>query len=342
MYQQVAKQIAQGNLSPLYVLYGAETYFIGKMIAHLKKFVLGHDSDDMNYMVFDLEQTAVETMIQEAETLPFIGDQRLIIGKNAWFLTGLRGKMDVEHQLDILTAYAESPLDSSIIVLTVHYDKLDERKKIVKHLKKGGTFVNFSPLKQGELNTWIKREVSQYGCHIEPEAIARLIQLAGNDLQLLHEECNKLVTYVGEGGTVSVQNVEEMIPRTLEEDVFKLINYVGKMDIEGALGVYYDLLKKREEPLKILSLIARQFRIILQVNDLTSRGYSHKQIATKLRLHPYAVKIAFEQGKQFSERHLRRLLLQANRTDYAIKSGQKEKALALEWYILSLNRWVRS
>lgn len=306
----------------------------------MKKHTLTDGADDFNYSVFDLEQVPVETLIQEAETLPFMGDKRLIVGQNAWFLTGSKGKTEVHHDLDALTAYAESPLDSSVVALTVQHNKLDERKKLVKQLKKNGTAVNFAPLAPSELRAWIKRKVSQYGASIQPEAVEKLIQQVGNDLQLIHQECAKLATYVGEGGTVTSEHIADMIPRTLEEDIFKLIDYMGKMKIEGALGVFYDLLKKREEPLKILALIARQFRIMLQVKELSSRGYSQKQIASTLGLHPYPVKIAAQQSELFSDKALKTLLLQANKTDYAIKSGQKEKTLALEWYILSVNRWA--
>lgn len=341
LYQKVVKQIEQGDGSPLYVLYGTETYLLEEMLTHIKKHTLSDGNDDFNYAVFDLEQTPVETLIEEAETLPFMGEKRLIVGHNAWFLTGSRGKMEVDHQLDVLTSYAASPLDSSIIVLTVQHDKLDERKKLVKHLKKYGTAVKFAPLDQKELPAWINRKMQAFGVSINPDASARLIRLIGTELQLIQQECAKLATYVGEGGTVTVEHVNTMIPRSLEEDVFKLVDYLGKMHIEGALGVFYDLLKKREEPLKILSLITRQFRIILQVHELSSRGYSQKQIASQLGLHPYPVKIAAQQGGRFSDKALRTLLLEANRTDYAIKSGQKEKALALEWYILSVNRWAK-
>lgn len=334
MYQKVAKDIQQGKWSPLYVLYGTETYLIEEMVRHMKINALSGNADDFNYAVFDLEQVPVESMLQEAETLPFMGDRRLVIGQNAWFLTGAKAKKEVSHNLDALAAYTESPSDSSVVVLTVLHSKLDERKKLVKQLKKCGTVMNFKGLGTAQLRAWIKRKVSQYGAMIDSAAVEKLVQQTGNDLRLIHQECVKLATYVGEGGTITIQHVGVMVPRALEEDIFKLVDYMGKMKIEGALGVFYDLIKKREEPLKILSLIARQFRIMLQVKEMSLRGYSQKQTASALGLHPYAVKIAAEQGKQFSDKQLGALLLEAKKTDYAIKSGQKDKTLAIEWYLL--------
>lgn len=342
MIQKIAKQIQQGVSSPLYVLYGTETYLVEEMLTHMKEHILGEGADDFNFASFDLEREPIETLIQEAETLPFIGDKRLIIGRNAWFLTGSKGKTEVNHDLKALAAYIQTPLDSSIVVLVVPHSKLDARKKLVKEIKKQGVIVDCEPLKPAALRTWIKRAVARYGADIAPEAIEGLVQKVGNDLRLLRQECHKLATYVGEGGSIALNHVEKMIPRSLEDNVFKLIDEMGKMNIAGALDIFYDLVKKREEPIKILALMARQFRIILQVKELNARGYSQKQAASTLGLHPYPVKIAAQQGQLFSERSLQKLLLEANRTDYAIKSGQKEKTLAVEWYLLSMKQWVRA
>lgn len=313
---------------------------MNEMVKHMKKHALDEEADDVNYAVFDLEQEPIETVVEEAETLPFIGNRRLIVAHNAWFLTGSRVKKMVEHRLDQLEAYAQSPLETSILVLTVPHEKLDERKKCVKAIKKQGLTVKLTPLGKSQLPKWIQQKIEHFGARIEAEAAQLLIRLAGSDLQLLYQECAKLATFVGPGETVTSEHVKAMIPRSLEEDIFKLVNHIGKKQNESALGIFYDLLKRREEPLKILSLITRQFRIMLQVRELMSQGYSQKQMAAKLGLHPYAVKIAATQSRQFSNQALQTLLREAKSTDYAIKSGQKEKTLAVEWYLLGLNKWV--
>lgn len=342
MYDKIVKQIRQRKFSPLYVFYGTETYLQEELIKQLQAHVLSDGMDDFNYAAYDLEQEPVERLVQEAETLPFMGDKRLVVGRNAWFLTGVRGKSDVKHAIDALATYAEQPLDSAVVVLTVAHAKLDERKKLVKQLKKKGTVVPFAPLRPRELVKWVQAEIAQHKAKIDPRAAEQLVQRIGTELGTLHQECVKLATHAGEGGTVTPELVETMVPRTLEEDVFKLIDCLGKKAVDGALSIFYDLLKKREEPLKILSLIARQLRMMMQVKTLSAQGYAQPQIAKVLGVHPYPVKIAAAQAGRFSDRALEQLLLEASRTDYAIKSGQKEKTLAVEWYLLSFNNFTRA
>lgn len=330
------QQIRNGDISPLYIVYGTEPLLQKALLRLLAQTVLAEGDNVLNYAVFDLEQVPVEHLVQDAETPPFMAEQRLIVGKNAWFLTGTKGKTAVDHHVDALVAYSKAPMESSVVVLTVEHEKLDERKKWVKQLKQNSHVIQLTPLKHGKLRTWVRENVKQKGADITTEAIETLLLRTGESLQLLDQECEKLVTYAGTGGTVTPDMVETLIPRTLEENVFKLVDCVARMQIDDALAVFYDLIKKREEPLKILALMIRQFRLILLVKALSTRGYTQKQMAGTIGVHPYAVKIAMDQARRFSEKALQTLLLEAKQTDLAIKTGQKEKTLAVEWYLLRI------
>ncbi len=107
-------------------------------------------------------------------------------------------------------------------------------------------------------------------------------------------------------------------------------------ELDEALLIYHDLLKQKEEPLKLLALIARQLRIYYQVKELSRRSYSQKQMATQLKIHPYVVKLASQQINRFEDQQLLSLLESAADTDYAIKTGKMDKVLAVEMLLMKL------
>lgn len=339
-YQKIARQIQQGEVAPIYVFYGTETFLMQEMVAFMARNLIPEESREFNYVSYDLREIPIQQVIQDAETFPFMSDRKLVVANYAYFLTGARVKNGIDHDPDVLLQYTENPPPESILVLTIAQQKLDERKKVVKQLKKKGVMVAFDPLQGVELEKWLMKRAARYGSRLHPEAAAEMVMMAGTHLQMLDQELQKLSLYRGTGEEITVDDVQTMVSRSLEQDIFSLIDRIARVNIEEAFRILYDLLKNKEEPIKILSLIARQFRIILQVKILSEKGYSEKQMASQLQLHPYVVKIAYQQGRHMKETVLRRVLQVLAEEDVRMKTGQTDKVLALEMFLLRLKEWM--
>jgi DNA polymerase-3 subunit delta len=134
--------------------------------------------------------------------------------------------------------------------------------------------------------------------------------------------------------------VEMLVSRTLEQNVFVLVEKVTKRQIAEALQVFYDLLENNEEPLKILALLASQFRLLYQVKWLMSRGYGQQQIASILKVHPFRIKLAMGQAALFSEQELTAAVRQIAEADYEMKSGAMDRQLVMELLLMRWNEGV--
>ena len=83
------------------------------------------DIDDASVIRFDLEETAVETVIEEADTLPFLQDHKLIIASNASFLSGQDKKRnEVEHNLTVLEEWLDNPSPTATVVFIAPFENL--------------------------------------------------------------------------------------------------------------------------------------------------------------------------------------------------------------------------
>ncbi|MBA4493105.1 DNA polymerase III subunit delta [Paenactinomyces guangxiensis] len=337
MDRQLLQEIKKQNVRPVYFFYGSETFLIEETVEWMRNQLMPGEDQFGNVTTLDLEEVPVQILVQEAETPPFFGDRRLIIGKNAGFLSTAKKRGGVDHKPETLLSYLEQPLASNVVILVAPSDQLDKRKKVVKALEKQAYTMKFEPLKGSELLHWLQKRLKQMGVDIEKEALRELVQLAGTDLRLLYQECVKLATFVGKGGTVTPSVVSELVPRTLEHDVFKLTDSIARRKIDEAFSIWYDLLYQREEPVRILALITRQFRLMLQVKILARQGMSEKEMASHLKVHPYPVKLALRQSAAFSEEALRSLLARAIAADQEMKSGKIDKVLAVERLLLQVN-----
>ena len=117
MVLDVWKSIKKGQFAPVYLLYGTEAYLINETKQLLIENVLHEDEMDFNFSQFDLEETPVETALEDVETLPFIGERRLVFMQNPFFLTAEKTKSRVEHNVKRLEAYLADPVPYSIVRL---------------------------------------------------------------------------------------------------------------------------------------------------------------------------------------------------------------------------------
>lgn len=331
-----SKDIQNNKPAAIYVCYGAEKYRIKEFIDFATNQLIEPEHRDFALAHYDLSEIALETVVEEAEEIPFMVPRKLIIIKDSSVLTAGKDNSKLEHRVESLLRYMEEPAEYSILLFWVNGEKLDERKKIVKAIKNHACVLPFQPMGAEELLHWLIRHAKKQECECSTAAAEALVQSAGTGLGILSAEMDKLCLHAGRGGTITVDNVHQLVARSTEQNVFMLVEQIAAVRLEQALTIFYDLLKQREEPIKIAALIARQFRIMLQVKELSGQNYSQQQIASQLGLHPYAVKIAGEQARKFDSQKLRSIVAHLARLDYQMKTGAIDKVLGLEMFLLRL------
>lgn len=338
MVLDVWKNIKKGQFSQVYLLHGTEAYLLNETKQLLLQYALQEDEIDFNFAQFDLEETPIETALEDVETLPFMGERRLVFMQNPFFLTSEKTKSKVEHNVKRLEAYLEDPVPYSIIVFIAPYEKLDERKKITKELKRKATIVEAKKLHEHELKVWIKDKINAANIEMRDEAIERLLELAGTNLMMLTNEIDKMILYVNGTNSITIETVEKLVAKSLEQNIFSLVDSILQRNITETMTIFHDLMRQNEEPIKILSVMAGQVRLLYQVKELSRQGYSQQKIASVLKVHPFRVKLAQEKTSQFQEHELLALMNELAEVDYKMKTGQGDKAITLELLLLKMKK----
>ena len=104
------------------------------------------------------------------------------------------------------------------------------------------------------------------------------------------------------------------------------------------MKIYRGLLLYKEEPVKILAMIVRQFRLMLQVGIFTAQGKSPAEIAKLLEQRDFVIKKCIQQSRNFTADILKKALKDSLDTDYSIKSGQMAPDIAVELLIVKYSR----
>lgn len=333
MFLKIWQEIKSKNFAPLYLLYGKEEYLIEETKDLIVREALTEETLDLNLNTYDMEEINVEIAVEDCETIPFFGERKVVIIQNPFFLTAEKVKEKVEHNVQVLEKYIANPVPTTILVIVAPYEKLDERKRLTKALKKQAVILDARELSEKETIRWIGQYISERGGMIKPAAAEKVFQLVGPNLAIIHHELNKLLLY-SDGAEIDEDMVAELVARSLEENIFVLVDHVVQKRLDDVLGIYADLLKLNEEPIKITALIASQLRLLYQVKVLLEKGYGQKQIASRLKVHPYRVKLAMGKVKQFSLKKILQMLDDLAEIDYKMKTGGGNKEKLLELFFL--------
>lgn len=304
----------------VYLLYGTNDFAIQKEIEKITK-----DFDKMNISKHDLTEDDIKDVISDAETFSMFADNKVVIAENATIFTS-SGSGDLE----ILENYLAHINPNTILIFTVNEEKVDERKKITKKIKKDYKLISFN---QNETPNSLVRNLLN-GYNITSSNINLLIDRVGTNPLILENEVNKIKLYKDDK-TVTKEDILNLTTKRPEIDIFKLIDDIVMKNKDEALEIYNEMLKVNEEPLKIVILLASQFRLMYQAKELAKKGYSEKNISEVLKVHPYRVKLALQKGKKYKAETLLNYLSVLADIDIAIKTGKTDKNLALELFLLN-------
>ncbi|MCO7175664.1 DNA polymerase III subunit delta [Sporolactobacillus kofuensis] len=324
-------------LAPIYLLFGTQDYLIQLMKKTIIDEALNTEERDFNFSRYDMTESPLEYALEDAETVPFFGEKKVVVLDNAYFLTPEKAKTKIDQKIERLEQYLVHPAEDTVLLITAPYEKLDRRKKIVKAVEKTASVYELSHLTDTTLYHILENVALQYGAQYTREGHEQLISSIGPHLGQLANEVGKCALYCGADRPIDAQVVDEIGSKSLETNVFLLVNQVMQRKTADALHLLHDLVRMKEEPLKLLALLERQFRIVYQAGYYQKAGFTQNSIASKIGVHPYAVKLALDQTRLFSAPLLKHALEKCVETDYQIKTGQADKLLALELLIASIS-----
>ena len=316
-------------MNNIYLIYGTEEYLIKK---ELSKIIDNSNINKDNIIRYNLNEVNVSNVIEEASTISMFDDNKFIICEECSFLTGST-KKEIDHNIDSLIKYINNPFSDVYIVFIVNDEKLDERKKIVKELKKLSKVIQCNRLESHDLNNYIYNYFKENNYNIDMSLVRLIIDKVKYDLANIINECDKLMLYKDNDKNIIKEDIDNMIIETMEDNIFELTNSIMQKNVNKSIKIYKDLLLKGEEPIKLIVMIANQFRLILQVKLMVKNGYNQIEMPNVIKEHPYRVKLAL--ASDYTEKELINNIKKLYKLDYDIKTGNIDKNFGFELFLLN-------
>ncbi len=338
----------------LYILHGDNEFARAEALADLRARLTDPAWGDLNTQRLDGKRVTLSELTYACDVTPFFGARLVIVdGLLARLASGGR-KADKEAGGDAEPSETGKALLAGLVeylprlpdtthLLLVEPKGIAKTNAVLKAAQGMGQrakVMEFAPLnvKKGEVTQWLRERAQHKGGAVQPAALNLLAAFIGNDLRLLDQELDKLLTYVGPGQTVTEADVRRMVSAAQQSSIFDLVDAIGERNSRTALTLLHELLDAGEAPLYLLFMITRQFRILLQLRLLQAANLAPGELASRIGQHPYVVEKAQRQARQFSVLHLEAILRRLLQADLALKSAGANPVLELDMLVVSLTR----
>ncbi len=328
--KELKKQWKQGEFHKCYLFYGTETYLIKNYEEALTEAILPPGAEGLNFDVLEGKKATAAAIMDAAETLPFLNDRRLVLVRGSEFFQKGGRKEEGEFLVDFVNHLPETTC------LLFIEEKAEKNNRLYKAVAKNGMAVDFQPLTEKEIISWLKKSCKGQGLTLADSTAVYLLRKTDNSMENLERELGKLTAYKAGDGEITREDIDDVCSVSLEARIFDLVRAVAEGKTEQTMELYRNLLRMKESPFLVLSLVTRQFRLILESALLSAQGDPNAEIAAKLVIREFAVRDYLKQSKSFSGEQLQEALRDCLQTDLDIKNGQMEEEMAVELLLL---RW---
>lgn len=314
-FQQIIQRIRRGDIQSIYTVFGQEVYLQEVFERNLRQ---QFDEDSLEVTAVDLDEMPFERVLQEADSFSFFSPKRLVLVHGVTFTSAAGASQLTKQEAKAWEEYLKNPNTETIVVLYIHQDRVDRRRKMTKLLQNQTVWVDVSVMDERAVRQQVNNYLQEVGLVLAPDALDELLNRTGFQLT---STMNELVKLQQAGGPVDLKMVQTLVPRTLESDVFALTNAIAAGQISKATQIYQDLLLLDHTPIQLHALIVSQFRIMFQSKILHQSGLLEQDIASHLKVHPYRVKLALQSGREVSLERLVGFYDELIETDFKMKQG---------------------
>jgi DNA polymerase-3 subunit delta len=278
-YQDILQQLQKNEYKPLYLLYGNEAYFIDKITDYITQNALSEAEKGFNQTIYYGKDVNAGIILETAKRYPMMSEKQVVI---------IREAQDLKD-LDDLEAYAENPVQSTILVLAYKYKKPDGRKKVVKAFKKNGVLFESKAIYENQMQDWISSYVHYNKRKISPRAIMLISEFIGTNLSLASNEMDKLFITIPEGEMIDDGAVSRVIGINKEYNNFELTKALGARDYLKAMQIatFFSDSPKEHPFIVTISILAKFYTQLMLLHF--SPQISHQEAAQKIGVNPYFV-----------------------------------------------------
>ena len=291
---------------------------------HINKIIKENDINRESISSYDLETDNIMNALEDINTLSIFSDKKLVIVYNIELLIKKDDKNNDLYVLELIK-YLNNQSDN---ILIISGKSLPNRKKLITSFDSFSTKIEATNF---DINSYIKELLNGY--MMSNNDIELLKTYCSNDLLRIKNEIEKLKLYRFDEKQITRNDIESLVKKDLDKTIFDLINSVEKGTKNRSFDIYKELKEQNEEDMKILSMLANNYRLIYQIKNLTYTKTDNEIKEILGIANPKRISILRSKGYNYTNKDLENILSFLADLDYKIKTGLIDKETAVYLFL---------
>ena len=298
------------DLKPVYLMTGTDRPKIETALARLRR----HFTPEAIETASALD-TSAEAAAALCNAGSLFGDGRLVVVTDAerWKAADVK----------TLDAYLATPAPTTVLALVA--SELRKDSALLKSCKKAGDVLAFDVPRK--MAAWVAQRFEQAGARAEPEAVAALVSIVGDDPHALASEVDKIVTWAA-GEPIGEREVEALAAAVAETPTFELTDAWGRRDPAAALDASETIFEREGRPRRdtaprLAAAMASHVTRVRSCQRLAAEGVRPRDAAGRLKMHPFYAEKLFGQAERYSPDELGEVVVRLAALDLALKGDSR-------------------
>lgn len=311
----------------IYLIYGDEFFLARRYTSILIK-----ESNIDNIINLDYEEDKIDRLYEEVMYNDIFGNKKLIILSNFSF------KDINKDEEDMFNKIIDNISDKVLIIKCE--EKISEKNNLFMKMKSNNNVMYFGKLDRFKLADKIKEIFNEEGYKVNIDLCNKIINRCGynnysSDNGYIFNEVMKLITYKYGCDSISISDVENIISKNMENEIFNFCNIVISKNREKIFNEFKIIKELIIDPYFIINTLAKQYRTLLQIKIL-SKNMNNDEIAKELLVNKYMVNAQSSYINLYGDKEVMEILHKLYLIDVDMKSSSVDGYKVIENFLLNI------
>lgn len=281
-----------------------------------------------NIIKYDYDSVSMDDILNEINYVDLFNEKKLLIVSNFTF------KKMKDKEEKALSNYINH-MNDNVIILKCIDEKLDSKKNIIKLLNEKCKVIELVKMDYKTLHEYVTKIFSDNKKRITYNQVKNILNLCENDTDSVLNEVNKLLLYKLDDELITDEDIEKVISKNSEKEMFKLNDAVMAHNLPLMLESTKILVSSGIDEVVIIDYLSKQFRTLYQIKVM-SKDTGAQTITSRLSINPFVFKKMLDVVGKFSEEKLLNIIYKLSDADISIKVEGLDKSKVLENFYLSI------